>query len=154
MYQFKKYIVCTALVILGAMICGTINGQNLKRNRWENRVLLIQASDISSEKFQDQLSEFNDSQEGLEERKLLVYQIVGDKYRIYNSPKKKSDEGWKGVEGRSFSSLDKGEIFKVTLIGLDGGIKLERTTILKKIALFRIIDSMPMRISEMRNNKN
>ena len=36
------------------------------------------------------------------------------------------------------------------LIGLDGGIKLEQTTILKKKELFRIIDSMPMRMEELR----
>ncbi|MDP5094209.1 MAG: DUF4174 domain-containing protein, partial [Polaribacter sp.] len=42
--------------------------------------------------------------------------------------------------------------FKVMLIGLDGGIKLAQSTVLSKEKLFAIIDGMPMRKREIRNN--
>jgi len=40
------------------------------------------------------------------------------------------------------------------LIGLDGGVKLKETEVLKKEDLFSIIDSMPMRLREIRQKKS
>ena len=43
--------------------------------------------------------------------------------------------------------------FRVILIGLDGGEKLEQTEVLSAEKLFNTIDSMPMRQAEIRKNK-
>ena len=45
--------------------------------------------------------------------------------------------------------LNEKEDFEVILIGLDGGIKLQRTELLTKEDLFKITDSMPMRRDEL-----
>ena len=49
--------------------------------------------------------------------------------------------------------LNEKEDFEVILIGLDGGIKLQRTKILTKEDLFKITDSMPMRRDELTRKK-
>ena len=41
--------------------------------------------------------------------------------------------------------------FKVSLIGLDGGVKLTRKEVLEAQTLFNTIDAMPMRMAEIRN---
>lgn len=43
--------------------------------------------------------------------------------------------------------------FRVLLIGLDGGKKLDQTKMLSVKKLFNIIDSMPMRQAEIQKNK-
>ncbi len=43
--------------------------------------------------------------------------------------------------------------FKIMLIGLDGGVKLEQHKVLTSKELFSTIDSMPMRSSELRNKE-
>ena len=47
----------------------------------------------------------------------------------------------------------RGDSFRLILIGLDGGVKLNQRTIINRKTLFSIIDSMPMRRSELRNNR-
>ena len=42
--------------------------------------------------------------------------------------------------------------FEISLIGLDGGIKLSQNEILTAEKLFGIIDQMPMRRIEVENN--
>jgi hypothetical protein len=44
--------------------------------------------------------------------------------------------------------------FKVVLIGLDGGIKLQKNGQLTPEELFGTIDSMPMRRAEMNKKQN
>ncbi len=128
-------------------------GQNLSDHRWKDRILLIQASDELSDKYREQLKEFNYLDKALKERKLVVYEIVGDKYKITNFQNNKSNKSWKAANDLFGEVLYKRDDFSVTLIGLDGGIKLEKTTVLKKRELFDTIDSMPMRINELRNKR-
>ena len=42
----------------------------------------------------------------------------------------------------------------MVLIGLDGGVKLEKQEVLSMKELFSIIDAMPMRANELRNQNN
>ena len=128
-------------------------GQNLSDHRWKDRILFIQASDELSDKYREQLKEFNYLDKALKERKLVVYEIVGDKYKITNFQNNKSNKSGKAANDIFGDVLNKRDDFSVTLIGLDGGIKLEKTTVLKKRELFDTIDSMPMRINELRNKR-
>ncbi|MBG7611245.1 DUF4174 domain-containing protein [Polaribacter sp. BAL334] len=51
-----------------------------------------------------------------------------------------------------FSSFKpKKDVFTITLIGLDGGIKLEQNRVISSEKLFTIIDGMPIRKREIRN---
>ena len=45
------------------------------------------------------------------------------------------------------------ENFGVVLIGKDGGVKLESSVPVKTAKLFDLIDSMPMRIHEMKSGQ-
>jgi hypothetical protein len=136
----------SVMSLLAMMVWGQSFGQNLDKHKWKNRLVLIQASDSSSKLFKEQLNEFVNIRTDLNERKLLIYQLVGEKYKILNG--KTQNEIWKPADRKL---VDQKVAFKVTLIGLDGGTKLEQNTVLKKEELFRIIDAMPMRISEMKH---
>jgi len=153
MNPFKKYK-WFKLLIMSLLVYGNLNGQNLEKYQWKNRILLIAASTTSVEQFQAQIKELDHSEEGLKERKLLVCQLVGDQYKIVNYLEEEKREEWQTLASKKQEVLDQKDRFKVMLIGLDGGIKLERTEVLKKVELYRIIDSMPMRRSELKHKKN
>lgn len=101
-------------------------GQDLKKYQWKNRVLLVYADDLKSEIYLNQLQEFSDRKEDLKDRKLIIIDSKTNQYRIKNSS------------------------FTVTLLGLDGGVKLQQNTLLTAEKLFTIIDGMPMRKREIR----
>lgn len=48
--------------------------------------------------------------------------------------------------------MSKGDEFKFVLIGLDGGIKEKRSSLISTADLFSIIDKMSMRKVEMNRN--
>jgi hypothetical protein len=143
----------TILALTGILIFTNVIGQNLNEHRWKHRILIIQASDELSDKYRDQLREFNDVDKELKERKLVVYTILGDKYKVMNYQSKISDNSWQPTSGLFGDLLDNDYNFRVILIGLDGGVKLEKTTVLTRKELFNIIDSMPMRMNELRKNR-
>lgn len=119
---------------------------NLSDFQWKNRLLLVIGHDETSEKYIEQLEEFNSSKEELNERRLLIIEIQKDRYRIYDKSKE-----W--IVSKSLFkkySRTKGD-FEVLLIGLDGGVKVRKNDVVKVGRLNQTIDSMPMRISEMRS---
>jgi len=143
----------TIVTLAGILIFTNVIGQDLKSHRWKDRVLLIQTSSELSDKYQKQLREFNDWGNELKERKLVIYTIVGDTYNVTNYQNKKSNKSWKSTDELFDDLIDKNDDFRVILLGLDGGIKLEKSTVLKRKELFNIIDSMPMRMNELRKNR-
>lgn len=130
-----------------------MNAQDLKQHRWEHRVLIVKAPSEYSKEAQAQLKEINMSQEGMIERKLVLYTIINDDFTFMNYESCKLDNKGK-VSEKVKNILNPKADFEVLLIGLDGGIKLQQTTVLTKKALFNKIDSMPMRSNELRRNKN
>lgn len=125
-----------------------IFSQNLKSHQWKDRVLLIIADSHDNIKLGDQIQELSKSKSGLLERKLVVYQvspsscIMGmDKDKIISSTLYKK------------YNADK-KSFKVILIGLDGGVKKEMTSVTKAKDIFTKIDQMPMRRQELRSKNN
>jgi hypothetical protein len=143
----------TILALTGILIFTNVIGQNLNEHKWKHRVLIIQASDELSDKYRDQLKEFNNVDKELKERKLIIYTIVKDKYKVTNYHNDITDNSWEVANEFFGDLLDKNYGFRVILIGLDGGIKLDKTTVLRRKELFNIIDSMPMRMNELRNNR-
>ena len=123
--------------------------QNLKEHQWKNRLVLIITKDLTSDIFKRQNVTLASKTEELKQRKILVYKIIPKNYQLEYSNKNiiQNDNMF-----RKYNKAD--NIFKIILIGLDGGIKLEQTEFLSTEKLFAIIDGMPMRRSEIRNNKN
>lgn len=118
-------------------------GQELNEHQWKNRILLVISND--STKLNKQIDLLKEDIFGLKERKLIVYKIAPLMYQ-------------KGIKSnRWISSKQLYHQFKKTskpieiiLIGLDGGVKLRQTKLLRLEKLFTLIDGMPMRKTEIR----
>ena len=128
---------------------------NLDNYQWHNRIILVVSKDWTPQKYIDQIQEFKHSTDELKERRLILIEVQKGKYRITN-PAQRQDikEDWQcsnNLYNRFFKNKDD---FRVILIGLDGGIKLNKKAIVSKADLFQKIDSMPMRKAELKNKQN
>ena len=135
------------LIVLFMSASSSAFGQSLDHFRWKNRLLVINTSDLKAPKFEKQLEEFEGQLKALKERKLVIIYIQDDKYLIANS----SDDQWKNISPKSDLKMFQQDSFTVSLIGLDGGVKMKSTEVIKAKRAFDKIDSMPMRRSEMGN---
>jgi len=140
-------------LFVGFLIFDSLIGQNLEKHRWEKRILIVQTSDQDSKEYVSQLREFKNSTDALKERKLVLYELFDGKYRFTDFQKAINDQSWKVVAKEDRIKIDERALFKITLIGLDGGIKLEKTQHIKMSDLADIIDAMPMRIGELERQK-
>ena len=137
------------LISIGITMAVTLHGQSLKEHLWKNRVVLIITSDSGSEIYTSQIEAFNIDSQEFEERKLIIYKIFPDKYKV-DTPK---DNSWV-LDSKLYTKYNSNaRDFKIMLIGLDGGVKLEQHKVLTSKELFSTIDSMPMRSSELRNKQ-
>ena len=121
-----------------------LHAQNLSQHLWKNRVILILSEDNAA--FQRQMLAFKANEKGMYERSLIVYHLKSDEYEqvMPKSDVQKSTNLFKKKNQANAS-------FELILIGLDGGIKLRQKEFLSCEKLFAIIDSMPMRSSELKN---
>lgn len=105
---------------------------------WQNRILILESYPGDSIWFE------SDLQAGLQERKLYIFLLDGSK--LAKSTFKGEIDTPKFLEILQPKSKSK---VKWALIGLDGGVK--NTGLEKPIPfeIFRIIDAMPMRQSEI-----
>ena len=126
------------------------NAQNLSSHQWNDRLIIILVKDQSNQMLKNQFSELKKSVDGLEDRRIIVYQSQPEKYQkgLGNGNK------WE-ASGEIYKRLKESDSeFEIVLIGLDGGIKLRKRELLKCEELFRVIDQMPMRRSEMNRKKS
>lgn len=138
---------CHILLCITIIVFMTANAQDFESYKWKNRLVIILSNDKDSEIFQKQLKELDSDHEGLKERKLIVYKILPEGQKITYH-----DGTWIYNSEMYRQYTNKNEYFKVVLIGLDGGIKLNQNKLLTIEELFSKIDVMPMRRSEINNN--
>ncbi len=125
-----------------------MTSQDLQKHQWENRLILVLTDASENREFKKQISELEAHQEGLNERKLIIYQIKPDAFKTGFS----NSSEW-SKDSKLFSDYgNEVDSFRIILIGLDGGKKLEQTKFLSSEKLFDTIDAMPMRRAEMRKN--
>ena len=129
----------------------TTHGQDLEKHQWENRILIVKIVDTESKKYKAQLEEFKNLAEEFIDRKLILYTINNNHYTVTNYKNSALNNTGNVSEKLAQSMLNDTEVFEVLLIGLDGHVKLQQTEILTKEALFKRIDSMPMRKNERKN---
>ena len=134
------------------MLTSQINGQNLDDHRWERRILIVCAPAKTDSQLEAQMKEFESSDADLKERKIVIYEVIGAYHQFEDFVSGKKSEQRKSNQSIISKVKWNEKEFGVFLIGLDGGVKLRRNTVLPKEELFRIIDSMPMRIGEIRSN--
>ncbi len=122
-------------------------GQEIGKNQWKNRVLILLTKDAENTEYGNQLTEFNGELINFNERKLVVYHVTPTSYKVGLNTTTKP------ISSMLYTKYKKTKSdFEVILIGLDGGIKLRQDSILTKQKLYTLIDSMPMRKNELKNN--
>jgi hypothetical protein len=124
------------------------HAQNIDSYQWKNRILLVLTDDIDNSIFKNQIEELKRYEDGLKERKLIVYQIHNKAYKLGLA----ENSNWQQSTQKYKTQKKTKSAFEVLLIGLDGGVKLRKTDLISCEALFRIIDVMPMRKNELNNN--
>ena len=130
-----------------------LNAQNLEDYLWKNRILIIRTNSIESQKYLQQLENLKDSEDGLMDRKLVIYQFIKNEFYVIDFKNEKNGKSGKTSVEFEKKYFQKDKDFEVILIGLDGGIKLRQTEVLKKRDLYKTIDKMPMRRNEIRNKQ-
>lgn len=130
------------------------SSQDLKKHQWKNRVILIVSQNEDSKTYNQQIAQLSRLPKELKERKILVYEILPERYRIMNYLNKEKKGKWISSSLLYGQYGNKQEVFKVILIGLDGGVKLNSSNVLMPSELFATIDSMPMRRAEMENKRD
>jgi len=119
--------------------------QDLSKHRWNDRVIIVVVEDASDPTLQKQLEEFERHREGMKERKLVVYQVLPEKY----TSDIVKEEQWMASSEMYDIYKSSNSDFSALLIGLDGGVKLRKQDLLSCKELFGVIDQMPMRRAEM-----
>lgn len=120
----------------------------LSKHQWEHRLLLL-VGEQELPQMQQQIEILRLQEKGLEERRLLVYQVTANQYRYIVTQESK----WKAGNSLYQSYAMPSKPFRVILIGLDGGIKKSQHQPISTNALFGLIDQMPMRRSELNRNE-
>lgn len=120
--------------------------QSIASHLWQDRVILLFAPDFQNKNLQKQLINFEKDQAGLDDRKLVIYQITPDaikKNGVNFLPKKSTPNIFKKYKANETE-------FTFVLIGLDGGTKMKKSKVVTLEKLFGKIDQMPMRQSEIK----
>ncbi|WP_420573230.1 DUF4174 domain-containing protein [Kordia sp.] len=140
-------------LLISFLCCIHINAQDLKKHRWEHRIIIIKTSDVNSKKYKAQKEAFQNVAKEFIDRKLILYTIIANTVTItdYANGLLDTAETFSKNLAKKFS---KGKEFEVLLIGLDGSVKLRQTEVLPTKELYDKIDSMPMRRSEMRRKRD
>lgn len=146
-----KFIYHAIAAIVLLFTINPIHAQDLKSQKWEHRIILILSNDSNSSKTNDQLTQFSNRNSELLERKILIYLITPESTVILDEFLEekvvvKDKHLWK-------KHHSKDEPFIICLIGLDGGTKFTSYEVTKPSEIFDLIDSMPMRRSELRSGK-
>lgn len=118
----------------------------LKKYQWKARVLLVFAPVEESPLFLKQRDINQQSRDGYRERDLVILEVFQREGRDGSGPPLTRPQ----VESLRKQFGVKMDEFTVILLGKDGGEKLRQTRPVTAEALFRLIDSMPMRQREMR----
>lgn len=110
--------------------------------KWKNRVLLVFSQDFD-------FGRSDELKEELADRKLVYFVFIDD---IKSNSKYQFSDSYITQLKKKHNSEPKTS--KWVLIGLDGGVKLQEQSELNWEKVFRTIDSMPMRQSEIKNGFN
>lgn len=128
------------------MSISTNQAQDLSKHTWNQRILILTSDQIDNSLYLQQVEELANKHNELEERKLVVYHVFPQKVLTGIQPPTATfatSSLYKRFKNRNTP-------YSITLIGLDGGIKLQQSKLLLCKDLFGLIDGMPMRRAEIR----
>jgi hypothetical protein len=115
--------------------------------QWKNRILVIYSNE-SSNLLTSQKQYYADGKTDYEERDLIVFVLTDETLNYIDNSAASID----AIDVRNFLNISEKDTFNVSLIGKDGGLKLQQNVLLTNKKLFAIIDAMPMRKREMRKD--
>ncbi len=141
------------LLIAFITVSNMLMGQDLKNHIWQDRVIVIQTKDKYSLNYQKQLKELTNADKDLRERKIVLYQLENQRYKYTDFKNARIQNSWKPLKDSSLIRMNENENFRIELIGLDSSVKLKSEEVVTKEELFNLIDSMPMRKSELKNKE-
>jgi hypothetical protein len=124
--------------------------QPLSDHRWQERVILLFASDDESLQLCEQLELLTSQMAEVTSRDLLIYQVFKDDGR---GPGQTAIDRQKVNALRRHYQVEADVPFQFILIGKDGGVKMRSSAIVSMQSLFARIDAMPMRQVEMKRQK-
>lgn len=148
---------CVRILVLCAAMSGCRNVADeteggvvdLTRYRWKNRLLFIFAPSADDARFARQWATLHERREGVADRHLVLFGVTAD------GVKRNDGDGLGGEAARFLRrtfAVDPGS-FSVVLVGKDGGEKMRRTAAVPVKEIFSVIDAMPMRQAEMRDQR-
>lgn len=122
--------------------------EDFSKFKWRNRILVFSTQSLQDEAFVAQLENFKGSTKKIDDRNILLF--VLSKGRLL-------DKELKVIPNYHIAPLRKKYNIPqsyegITLIGKDGGVKLQKNFKTEPRAIFEAIDQMPMRQQEMRQN--
>ena len=133
-------------LVLSFLFTGFGRAQDLRPLRWENRVLLLFTDSLMHPQYQKMEEALLKEEEAVEARKLVVYTIMGKKVS-----RGLPAETWQDDLPLREASQNLRKGFGLELIGLDGGVKYRSTSAVSLQELWALIDGMPMRRAELKN---
>ena len=122
------------LSLMAIMIPKELQGIELSRYLWKNRIILTFADDQDHPDLIRLKVEMKENECEVLNRDLLLFHFSND-----------------GKTGNHITTYD--QSVRILLIGKDGGIKYESNQYVSLIQLFELIDSMPMRQDEMQQDR-
>ena len=144
MTWLKTYI-AAFLLFLSGIACS----QDINQHLWKNRLILVLCENSDIENYNIQLKDFMNNREALKERNILVYHISPKKYKLGLT-----GDVWQNSETQYDLYKRMNGQPEIVLIGLDGGVKLRAVEFMPSEILMETIDSMPIRMQEMKSKKN
>lgn len=117
--------------------------QDLSDFQWKSRIVILYENDTNFTDVKNALEIIDNNASKLSERDILVFVYQNDVF--YNTNRTTTDIKKSAVLPKSYDGY--------ILIGKDGGIKSKAPYPFNLEKLCDLIDSMPMRKSEMRTNK-
>lgn len=138
--------VCTLILILFFMaIPKNTEAQSLDDYQWENRILLLVDSAPDTDALLAQLDILTDDKKALKERNLIIFRVTPNAVQA-------SDGSQTQLQAEKiYADFNLDSTFAGTvLIGKDGGSKLKKPFEVSAGTIFELIDGMPMRRAEMR----
>lgn len=130
-------------------LCGTLGSlraQDLEAHRWKERVLLLITRDLKTPEYIRQTHALVQQPEELEERRLVVYTLMENRYAEGLPP-----GTWATGVLERYMSGEANTGFRVVLLGLDGGVKLDEPSFVPPENVWTLIDGMPMRKAALQN---
>jgi len=121
---------------------------DIERFLWKKRLLLIFSPERADPLFNGLVNEISSRRGDVEDRDLVIFEILESGASKMNSSEL---EPQKAASFRERFEIPETS-FTVILLGKDGGIKLKRKDHVRLEEIFRLIDAMPMRQDEMRQN--